>query len=147
MNGRIFDINTTITPAPPVHENCKCVVKILNAIIAGFATKNGLNGADWWLAYHNKLPNYYLTKANAKAVGWKDWKGNLSKVTLGKMIGGDIYYNREGKLPQSPGRIWYEADINYENGYRNTERILYSSDGIIFATYDHYSTFFEIVLE
>ncbi|MBD9010701.1 MAG: hypothetical protein EGR16_10275 [Clostridiales bacterium] len=47
-------------------------------------------------------------------------------------------------LPAVPNRIWYEADINYEFGYRGTERILFSNDGLIFVTYDHYATFIEI---
>lgn len=47
-------------------------------------------------------------------------------------------------LPTAPNRIWYEADINYEFGYRVTERILFSNDGLIFVTYDHYATFIEI---
>lgn len=43
------------------------------------------------------------------------------------------------------GRTWQEADINYVNGKRNTDRILFSSDGLLFVTYDHYETFYEIV--
>jgi len=42
------------------------------------------------------------------------------------------------------GRVWYEADINYESGFRNRQRILYSNDGLVFASYDHYHTFYEI---
>ena len=60
------------------------------------------------------------------------------------MIGGDTYKNREGRLPDKAGRTWYEADINYTKGYRNQERILYSNDGLVFVTYDHYQTFFEV---
>jgi hypothetical protein len=60
------------------------------------------------------------------------------------MIGGDIYKNKSKKLPDAPGRIWYEADINYNGGFRNRQRVLYSNDGLIFATYDHYHTFYEI---
>ena len=60
------------------------------------------------------------------------------------MIGGNVYKNREGKLPGQPGRIWYEADINYTGGFRTHDRILYSNDGLIFVTYDHYQTFYEI---
>jgi guanyl-specific ribonuclease Sa len=60
------------------------------------------------------------------------------------MIGGDIFYNAEGKLPTKYGRIWYEADINYTQGQRNIERIVYSNDGLIFVTYNHYETFCEI---
>ena len=61
------------------------------------------------------------------------------------IIGGDRYYNDDGHLPDAVGRIWYEADINYESGYRNDSRILYSSDGLIFATYDHFQTFYEVL--
>ena len=42
------------------------------------------------------------------------------------------------------GRVWYEADINYDGGYRSNDRILYSNDGLIFVTYDHYKTFYEV---
>ena len=111
---------------------------------AGTATNIGLNGADAQLFYLNKLPSYYVDKKQARKSGWVDWKGNLNNVLPGKMIGGDIYKNREGKLPNASGRIWYEADINYSKGHRNRERILYSNDGLIFITYDHYQTFYEI---
>ena len=43
--------------------------------------------------------------------------------------------------------LWYEADINYTSGYRGTERILYSNDGLVFVTYDHYQTFYEIQIK
>ena len=55
-----------------------------------------------------------------------------------------IFYNKNGHLPVAPNRVWYEADINYEFGYRGTQRILFSNDGLIFVTYDHYDTFVEI---
>ena len=58
---------------------------------------------------------------------------------------GGEYYNDNGHLPSKEGRIWYEADINYRFGYRNNQRVVYSNDGLIFVTYDHYKTFFEIV--
>jgi hypothetical protein len=65
-------------------------------------------------------------------------------VADGKIIGGDVYKNNEGKLPQTNSRIWYEADINYTSGYRGTDRIFYSNDGLIFVSYDHGTTFYEI---
>ena len=60
------------------------------------------------------------------------------------MIFDGIFNNKEGKLPSKNGRVWYEADINYTGGYRNDDRILFSNDGLIFVTYDHYETFLEI---
>ena len=85
-----------------------------------------------------------ITKEEAKNNGWKTKEGNLSQTCPGKMIGGDIFENRKGKLPDEPNRIWYEADIDYQSGYRNKYRILYSNDGLVFVTYDHYQTFYEL---
>ena len=68
-----------------------------------------------------------------------------SIVAPGKMLTKGVYKNRDKRLPDVPERIWYEADINYSFGFRGGARILYSSDGLIFATYDHYATFVEIV--
>ena len=110
----------------------------------GTATDIGYNGADAQLFYNNRLPNYYVTKEDAKKAGWPTIKKKLSAVLPGKMIGGDIYKNDDYKLPSAPGRIWYEADINYVSGKRNRQRILYSNDGLMFVTYDHYHTFYEI---
>ena len=55
-----------------------------------------------------------------------------------------IYENKNGHLPTVPNRTWYEADINFKFGFRGTDRILFSNDGLIFVTYDHYNTFIEI---
>ena len=52
-----------------------------------------------------------------------------------------------GRLPYAPGRIWYEADFDYTGGFRNDCRLIFSNDGLLFVTYDHYETFIEIVLE
>lgn len=54
-------------------------------------------------------------------------------------------YNGGKNMPHKDGRVWYEADINYKTGKRNTQRIVWSNDGLIFVTYDHYDTFYEIV--
>ena len=61
------------------------------------------------------------------------------------MLSRGIYENENSHLPSAPGRIWYEADINYRQGFRGLTRIVYSNDGLIFVTYDHYRTFIEIV--
>jgi len=49
--------------------------------------------------------------------------------------------NREGLLPEADGRTWYECDVNYMGGFRGAERLLYSSDGLIYYTDDHYASF------
>ena len=87
-----------------------------------------------------------MLKEDAYAAGWKKKGGHkhLSRVLPGKMVGGDSYVNDDGKLPSAPGRQWYEADIDYTEGKRNDMRILYSNDGLVFVTYDHYHTFYEV---
>lgn len=117
----------------------------MNAKLAGTATTKYQNGADWWLTQTGLLPDYYVTPEEAKAYGYRSYLGNLANVLPGKMITRGIYKNRNGHLPSAPGRIWYEADINYDGGYRGKERILFSNDGLVFVTYNHYLTFEEIV--
>ena len=67
-----------------------------------------------------------------------------SDVAPGYSIGGDKFGNYEGLLPDASGRKWYEADANYTTGPRGAERILYSSDGLVYYTNDHYQTFTEM---
>lgn len=88
-----------------------------------------------------KLPSNYLSKKQAMDLGWESNKGNLWDVSGKGAIGGDKFGNREGLLPKEKGRIWYECDVNYEGGYRGGERLVYSSDGLIYYTSDHYKTF------
>lgn len=90
---------------------------------------------------HGKLPDNYITKREARAHGWNPSAGNLCDVLPGRAIGGDVFTNRERSLPASKGRIWYEADLNYNCGNRNADRILFSSDGLVYVTHNHYKTF------
>lgn len=147
--GKLFavdEIPLMLPPeVPPLHENCRCDIIPMEAIIPGGATKNGLDGADFWLANRGRLPDYYISEDELRALGWRHGK-RIAKYAPGKMLYGGIYDNKDGHLPSAPGRIWYEADINYYNGYRNGHRILFSSDGLIFVTYDHYKTFYEVKL-
>lgn len=96
---------------------------------------------------YGELPDNYITKDEAYDLGWNNKKGNLWDVAEGKSIGGDEFGNYEGNLPEANGRQYYECDIDYEGGYRNSKRIIYSNDGLIYYTEDHYETFEEIVYE
>lgn len=144
QDGKIFDDSSKPRISPPVHEKCKCRIIKLSAIKAGTATIDGEKGADYILKNLSVLPPNYIDKKSAAALGWKSYKGNLCDIVPNGIIGGDIYYNDDGKLPLAPKRIWREADINYIGGYRNTCRLLYSNDGLMFVTYDHFITFYEI---
>jgi hypothetical protein len=89
----------------------------------------------------NRLPKNYITKAEAQKLGWDNTKGNLNKVAPGKSIGGDRFGNYEGQLPKEKNRRYTECDIDYKKGKRNAKRIVFSNDGLIFFTKDHYKTF------
>ena len=145
QHGRIFPTEKVGSMVVwPAHLYCRCQLNGMDVIPAGRATEAGEDGADYYLANKGKLPSNYISKKDAKALGWESKKGNLANVADGEIIGGDIYKNNEGRLPQANGRIWYEADINYTSGYRGNERIFYSNDGLIFVSYDHGYTFYEI---
>lgn len=96
-----------------------------------------------------KLPKDYITQSEAKALGWNNGKA-LQNFAPGKKLGGDIFLDLEKKLPSATNRTWYEADvgINYalkrSNPNNPAYRILFSNDGLIYGTFDHYETMFYI---
>ncbi|MFE6708185.1 ribonuclease domain-containing protein [Bacillus thuringiensis] len=104
----------------------------------------GFDEVAQYIKQNKKLPDNFITKDQEEALGWVNRDGNLHRVAPGKSIGGDIFENRKKQLPDVPGRTWYEADINYISSYRGNDRIVYSSDGLIYKTSDYYKTFTEI---
>ncbi len=89
---------------------------------------------------YNKLPPNYITKKEAKAFGWNG--GSLEEYAPGKCIGGDYYGNYEGQLPKKKGRRYTECDIGtLGKSSRGSKRIVFSNDGLIYYTKDHYKTF------
>ncbi len=96
-----------------------------------------------YLKEHGELPDYYITKSEAKSLGWVPSKGNLCEVAPGRAIGGDIWTNRQKSLPTKSGRRYFEAELNYNCGNRNADRVVFSNDGLVFVTFDHYRSFEE----
>ena len=93
-----------------------------------------------YLYQNGRLPSNFMTKKQARKKGWTS--GALNRKIKGKCIGGDVYSNYEGNLPDVDGRTYYECDINtLHKRSRGSERIIYSSDGLIWYTPDHYETF------
>ena len=88
---------------------------------------------------NKQLPTYYITKREAKNKGWIPSKGNLCDVIPGSAIGGDHFSNREKTLPKN--EKYYEADVNYHCGNRNSDRIVFTKNGEVWLTKDHYKTF------
>lgn len=94
-----------------------------------------------YLHLYGHLPDNYITKQDAQKLGWESSQGNLWDVAPGKSIGGSRFGNYEGLLPESDSRQYYECDIDYNGGFRNEKRIVYSNDGLIYYTEDHYESF------
>ncbi len=94
-----------------------------------------------YIHLYGELPSNYITKQEAEDLGWVSSKKNLAKVAPGKSIGGSRFGNNEGLLPKKSGRKYYECDIDYVSGARNAKRIVYSNDGLVYYTEDHYETF------
>lgn len=143
FHGQIYPIDAVLDK-PPCHFGCRCTVTAMEAVRAGYGTKDRDHGADYWLKHYGVLPGYYITKDELEARGWRKGKPP-KKFAPDRMVTMGVYNNLNQHLPQIPGRIWYEADINYKSGRRNRHRLLWSNDGLIFVTYNHYETFLEII--
>ena len=89
---------------------------------------------------YGQLPGNFMTKSEAKKLGWTG--GGLDKYAPGMCIGGDRFGNYEGLLPDADGRVWYECDIDTLGASaRGAKRIVFSNDGLIYYTEDHYESF------
>ena len=98
-----------------------------------------------YLEVYDELPPNYITKSEAKALGWEG--GSVEKYKEGAAIGGDTFGNREGLLPAADGRSYTECDID-THGYdsRGAKRLIFSNDGLYFYTSNHYESFSEVTV-
>ena len=93
-----------------------------------------------YLHLYAHLPRNFITKKDARALGWNG--GGLDDYADGKCIGGDRFGNYEGLLPDAPGLEYHECDIDtLHAASRGAKRIVYSNDGLIYYTEDHYESF------
>lgn len=114
----------------------------LNAVtVAEDGEYNDKEHVALYIHLYGHLPSNYITKKQAEALGWVSSKKNLAEVAPGKSIGGSRFGNNEGLLPKKKGRQYYECDIDYVSGVRNAKRIVFSDDGLVFYTEDHYESF------
>jgi len=93
-----------------------------------------------YLETYGELPDNFITKKEARELGWEG--GSLEPYAPGKCIGGDKFGNYEGLLPKDGGRTYKECDIDTLGAKsRGAKRIVYSNDGLIYYTDDHYESF------
>jgi ribonuclease T1 len=113
--------------------------------LSGFAQRIGLSDVTGFvetvqsLRSDRRLPPRYVTKGQAQAHGWHG--GGLCTIWPGHVIGGDLMRNFGGKLPDRAGRYFYEADLDSDCHSRGPKRLVFSSDGLIYLTVDHYNSF------
>ncbi|MBV8889377.1 MAG: ribonuclease [Alphaproteobacteria bacterium] len=116
-----------------------------DAALAAFATGSGLQDVSAFVATvdtlraSGHLPPPYVTKEDAERHGWHG--GGLCTLWPGHVIGGDVFDDAGTPLPSAPGRVYHEADLDSTCSERGPKRLVYSSDGILYLTVDHYVTF------
>nr|WP_308520362.1 ribonuclease domain-containing protein [uncultured Stomatobaculum sp.] len=97
-----------------------------------------------YLHSYGKLPKNFISKKEAEEQGFRFGEGDFGEAFPGMSVGGSRFGNYEGQLPEKSGRRYYECDIDYQGGRRNAKRLVYSNDGLIFYTDDHYKSFTQL---
>ena len=93
-----------------------------------------------YIHLYGRLPRNYYTKSEAKANGWST--SGVDRYEEFAAIGGDVFQNREGLLPRKEGRTWTECDIGtWGRTQRGAQRIVFSNDGLVYYTSNHYASF------
>ena len=132
----------TATPADTVQS----LPQATAAAIDEAGTYTSKEDVGLYLYTYGHLPENFITKNDARALGWSG--GGLDDYDYGKCIGGDEFGNNEGLLPDEAGRTYYECDVDtLHQDERGAKRIVYSSDGLIFYTNDHYESFTQLYPE
>jgi hypothetical protein len=140
------------TPAVPSSEDSKAAPETVQpskpadaahtvaALLPEDGTYTTKQDVALYIHQYAKLPQNFITKKDAQALGWSG--GSLEPYAPGKCIGGSSFGNFEGLLPSKTGREYYECDIDTLGASsRGAKRIVYSNDGLIYYTDDHYESF------
>lgn len=134
--------NSSVDNRPKYHAPGEFKDTTLKPEYSGKQTIDQLTEEKMVIQYvkqNHHLPDYYLTKNEARRQGWNPSKGNLCEVLPGRAIGGDHFSNREKQLPE--GQKYFEADVNYHCGNRNADRIIFTHEGEVYVTKNHYKSF------
>ncbi|MBQ1549910.1 MAG: ribonuclease [Clostridia bacterium] len=133
-----------VTAQPVERENVKKTTSAQKTQKTKTIDKNGSytskDDVALYIHTYGELPKNFITKKEAERLGWDG--GPLEPYAPGKSIGGSYFGNYEGKLPKKKGRTYYECDIDTKGKRsRGPKRIVYSTDGLIYYTPNHYETF------
>lgn len=149
--GRLTKGNTNVEPTPTqevvvttspevieVQEEAE-EVKEKEVLLDEHGTYDTKDEVALFIHQYNRLPDNFMTKKEAREYGWSG--GALNRVVKGKCIGGDVFSNFEGVLPDIDG-TYYECDIDtLTKKKRGAKRIVFSDEGDIYYTEDHYESF------
>ena len=136
--GLILVVGLALTRLGPSDDDLHVLAASL-----GFADAAGFVEVVETVRETGRLPAAYLTKEEAAALGWQPGS-DLCASAPGRVIGGDRFFNREGRLPDVAGRVWFEADLDFACGKRGAKRLVFANDGAIYVTVDHYASFIEL---
>lgn len=139
------DSNTLARPSTTTKNDtsCEVVLKHFNqASLQGQVNTEQLVEIVRTLNQYHRLPDYFVTKKQARQLGWQPGVPfNRIPALQGKSIGGDRFGNYEQRLPSGD---WKEADLDYQGGKRNAKRMVFSYRGDQYVTIDHYEQFHKV---
>ena len=125
---------------PTATPKQEATAELETATIDESGTYSSKKDVSLYLYTYGHLPENFITKSEARALGWSG--GGLDDYDYGKCIGGDHFGNNEGLLPEERGRDYYECDIDtLHRDSRGAKRIVFSDDGLIYYSDDHYESF------
>lgn len=131
---------STETTTTTVSETTTVITETTEAPIDPDGSYTTKEDVALYLYTYGELPPNFITKKEAQALGWEG--GSLEPYAEGCCIGGSYFGNYEGLLPKADGRSYYECDIDTLGAKsRGAKRIVYSNDGLIYYTADHYESF------
>ena len=137
--GLDVDIPEAAEPAPP-SQSAQETVDRSTELLAPDGSFTSKEDVALYIHTSGCLPPNFITKEEARALGWEG--GGLDDYAYGMCIGGDRFGNYEGLLPDAEGRKWTECDIDtMHKNSRGAKRIVFSNDGLIYYTDDHYDSF------
>ena len=132
---------------PPLHPLCRCSLIKVPLVFAGIAVYGKTAEASWDVSYHGTLPRQCIAKPVEKILESIPWQKNIPSIAIGRSIKGDKFAKLIQKPPTKSARVWHEADLQYNDSEGRPERLLYSNDGLFFATYDRNQTVIIIMVD
>ena len=112
--------------------------------VTEYGTYTSMAEVALYIHTYGRVPSNFVSKTKARNAGWVAEEGNLQDVLPGMCIGGGGWHNDDQVMPGEDWDQWYECDINYDGGFRGAERLVFSDNGMIFYTPDHYESYARI---